>query len=72
MFVSIYVCMCVYVFVGLGFELRASHLQSRHSTHFAVVSFGDVGLKKYLLRLALNCDPLNSFSQVFSITGVNH
>jgi hypothetical protein len=59
-----------FVLVGLGFELRASHLQSRFS-YFLNHTFspfcsgyflemgGGSGLKNYLPRLALNCDPPN-------------
>jgi hypothetical protein len=49
--------------MGLGFELRALHLQSRHSTfeptHLQSILlwlFKD-GILKYLSRLALNRDP---------------
>jgi hypothetical protein len=49
-----------YFLVALGFEFRASHLQSRCSTprvtpliHFALI------LSNYLPRLASNHDPLN-------------
>jgi hypothetical protein len=52
--------------VGLGFELRVSPLQSRHSAawttppvHFALLIFGDGGLMNYLPGLASNCDTPN-------------
>jgi hypothetical protein len=52
-------------FVGVGFELRALHLQSRCSTTYHTSSpffsayFGDGGrgLRLYLPGLALNCNP---------------
>jgi hypothetical protein len=60
----VYIYIFCFVLVGLGFELRASILQSRHSTaqamppvHFALVIFGDGDLSNYLPRLASNCDP---------------
>jgi hypothetical protein len=45
--------------MGLGFEFRTSHLQSRHSTASAIllVYFGDRVLVNYLPVLALNLDP---------------
>jgi hypothetical protein len=53
----------MYLFMGLGFELSASYLQSRHSTawvtppvHFALVILEN-SLTNYFPRLALNCDP---------------
>jgi hypothetical protein len=56
--------------VGLGFEYRSSHLQSRHftawvthSVHFTLVIFEMGSLENYFLGLILNGDPLNlSFS----------
>jgi hypothetical protein len=45
-------------FGGLGFELRALHMQSRHSTTSALVIF-DRGLWNYLPYLTLNLDPPN-------------
>jgi hypothetical protein len=56
-----------FFFVGLGFELRASFLHSRHFTtwttsavHFAMVILEMGGLTNYFLSgLALNHDLLN-------------
>jgi hypothetical protein len=52
--------------MGLGLELRASCLQSRHSTtwntpptHFVLVILEGEGLSNYLPGLALNHNPLN-------------
>jgi hypothetical protein len=44
----------IYLSERLEFELRALHLQSRHSGYF-----GDRGLVNYLPRLASNSDPPN-------------
>jgi hypothetical protein len=53
----------IYFLVGLGFELRASHLHSRHSTawvplpvYFSLIIWEMGGLSNYLLRLDLNHD----------------
>jgi hypothetical protein len=48
--------------VGLGFELRASHLQSRHSTALVIppVHFAQIilrwGLVNYLAGMVSNCN----------------
>jgi hypothetical protein len=62
---SFFLSFFFFLLVGLGLELRASHLQSRCSTtcditpvHFALVIFGGEGsLRHYLPWLALSHDP---------------
>jgi hypothetical protein len=56
-----------FFFVGLGFELRASQLQSRHSAlepHLQPILLGDLGdgrgsLKRFARGLAWNQNPLD-------------
>jgi hypothetical protein len=58
-------CGLCFVLVGLGFELRALHLQSRHyhlnqtSSPFCSGYFGDGGLMNCLPKLASNLSPLD-------------
>jgi hypothetical protein len=54
----------LFFLVGLGFELRTSHLQALyHLSHtsrpFCSGYFGDEVFKNVLPRLASNCDPPN-------------
>jgi hypothetical protein len=63
--------------LGLGFELRALRLQSRHSTSWATPPvhfgyFGVGGLSNYLYRLPLNCGPPNLSLPSSWITGMRH
>jgi hypothetical protein len=76
---GMFVCLVVYFLVGLGFELRALHLQSRCSTvshtssPFCSGYFGDGGLVNSLPLMATQT-PFSSISasQVIRITGVSH
>jgi hypothetical protein len=72
---------CLFVLVGLEFELRASDLPSRlsttglvsHSTRpYGSGYFGDGDLTNYLPRLASNWILLISSSQVARIIGMSH
>jgi hypothetical protein len=59
----------------MGFELRASYLQSmisHTSSPFCSGYFGDGGLWNYLPGLASNHDPPDLTSQVCRIIGVSH
>jgi hypothetical protein len=81
-FIRPHVSLAVYVFfflVGLGFELSASHLQSRWSTtwatalvHFALVIFEDGVSWTICLGQPQTKILLISASQVASITSMSH
>jgi hypothetical protein len=68
----------LFILVGLGFELRALSLQSRHSTawatplvHFALLILEMRGLVNYFPRLASTLHPPD-LSLSARITGVSH
>jgi hypothetical protein len=53
-------CQEFFFYMGLGFELRALHLQSRHSSACILLwLFWRCGLTNYFPGLALNHDLLN-------------
>jgi hypothetical protein len=82
MFLSVmWIIFCLFIFVGLGFELRASHVQSRWFKAWAISPvlfcsghFGDGGRGLELIAQA-GLEPLSlwiSASQAAGITGVSH
>jgi hypothetical protein len=76
---GVHACVQVCVCVTLGFELRASHLQSRHCiagatppVHFALVILERVVLQTICLDWPPTAILLTSASQVARITDVSH
>jgi hypothetical protein len=69
-----FIVFCLFFLVGLTFELKTSHLQSRCSTAWAMlpVHFALVILEMGSCKLFPRADLLISVSQVARITGVSH